>query len=119
MATKAELRDRAAEMLGLLPIGQTLASQHSTRIEAGYDEVYADLKTRGLNVWASTGDCPDEINPYVAALIALSCTETYPISEARYVRIVNKVGIDGQKGYLKISELVSPEYESTDLPTDF
>lgn len=119
MATKAELRDRAAEMLGLLPVGQSLASQHATRIEASYDEVYQDLRTRGLNVWASDGDCPDEINPYVAALMALSCTETYPISEARYVRIVNKVGVDGQRGYTKISELVSPEYEVTDEPTDF
>ena len=119
MATKAELRNRAGEMLGLLPPGQALQSQHTTRIEEAYAEVYADLKTEGLNIWASDGDCPDELNPYIAGLMALNCTETYPVSTARFQRIVAKVGIDGDRGKREIRRLVTPEHESVEEATDY
>tara|TARA_R110000822_G_scaffold77081_4_gene185102 strand:+ start:64 stop:423 length:360 start_codon:yes stop_codon:yes gene_type:complete len=119
MATKTELRNKCAQALGLLPVGQTLASQHQTRIDEAYDEIYAQLKTEGLNVWASDGDCPDSVNPFMANLMALTLTEVYPISEARYVRIVNKVGIDGYRGILMISKYLQPEYEAIDEPKNY
>ena len=115
MATKAELRDRAANDLGLLRLGQSLQAQDVTRIESGFDEVYADLKTDGLNVWASTGSCPAELTPHVAALIADNCLNTYGVSPERYQRIKNASG----NAKREIRRLITPEHESVDEPTDY
>lgn len=52
MATKAETRDRAATDLGILRLNQSLQHQDKVRVEAGYDEVHADLKEEGLATWA-------------------------------------------------------------------
>jgi len=119
MATKAEIRDRAAENLGLLPVGQSLASQHVTRIEAGYDEVYAELKEEGLAVWANASEVPDKLVPWVSALVELNCTETYPLSTPRYQRIIAKVGTDGSLGRRAIRRLVTPDHVSLSEPTDY
>lgn len=119
MATKAELRDKCAEVLGILPVGQTLASQHQTKINETYDELYLILKTRGLNVWLSSGDCPDELNPYLSNLMALFLNTTYPMSDSRFARVANMVGADGEKGFSMIKSLVTPEYESVEEATDY
>ena len=115
MATKAELRDRAANDLGLLRLGQSLQSQDTTRIESAYAEVYADLKTEGLNVWASTGTCPTELTPHVAALIADNCLNTYGVSPARYQRIKIAAG----RAKPEIRRLVTPRFESVEDATDY
>ncbi len=115
MATKAELRDRAANDLGLLRLGQALQAQDVTRIEAAFDEVYADLGTEGLNVWSSSGSCPAALNPHVAALMADNCLNTYSVSVERYQRIKAASGMAKRE----IRRLVTPEYESVDEPTDY
>ena len=115
MATTAELRDRAANELGLLPVGQTLASNHSTRITEGFNEVYAQLAEDGLNIWASTAECPDRIVPQVVALIAFNCLNTYPVSPERYQRIT----FTASQAVKSIRSMVRPAHESTDEPTDY
>lgn len=115
MATKAELRDRAATDLGLLRLGQSLQNQDKVRIESGFDEIYADLKTEGLNVWASTGSCPVELTPHVVSLIADNCLNTYSVSPERYNRIKLASGMAKRE----IRRLITPEYESVEDPTDF
>ena len=115
MATKATIRDRAANELGLLPVGQSLASQHSTRLETAYDEVYAQLKVEGLNVWASDASCADELTPHVVALVAFNCLNTYPVSGDRYQRIT----FTASQAVSRIKALVTPEYESIEEPTDY
>lgn len=115
MATKAEVRNRAAENLGILPVGQTLASEHQTRIDAAYDEVYDDLKVDGLATWAEANEVPDELVPYVATLVAFTCTETYPISPARYNRVVNKAATAKRE----IRRIITPKYESLENATDY
>lgn len=119
MATKAELRSKVAQTLGILPIGQTLASQHQTRIDEAYDEVYNDLREEGLNVWASDGECPDRVTPWMVAYMASTLTEDYPISEARYVRIMNKAGTNGDRAKREIRRVTTPAYVSTDEPQDY
>lgn len=115
MATKANLRDRAAEYLGILRIGQGLQSQDTTRIESGYDEVFAQLKSDGLTTFASTGDCADELTPHIAYLIAESCLDTYSVSDNRYNRIVR----GAEKGIREIKKFVQPRHEETSEPQDF
>jgi len=58
MATRNEVRDRVANDLGILRLGQSLQHQDSVRILASYDEVYDRLKVDGLAIWSSTGDVP-------------------------------------------------------------
>lgn len=119
MATKAEVRNQALQMLGVLRIGQSPQDQDKTQIETAYDEVYLDLKKEGLATWAATGDVPDEITPYMAGLVALSRNATYAISTERYQRIVNLVGVDGERGKREIRRLATPKFESLEEPTDY
>lgn len=115
MATKAEIRDRAASELGILRLGQSLQAQDDSRITAGYEEVYAFLVKEGLATWAATGDVPDSVTPYVVALTAKNCLGTYGVSELRYGRIV----ADAVTAMREIRAIISPDYVSQDEPKDY
>lgn len=115
MATKAEIRKRAAYKLGILTIGQSLASQHQARIDEAYDEVYAQLKEDGLAVWASTAEVPGKLVRHVAALMAENCYDEYGVSEARASRIIAAATV----ARVKIQELVAEDYASQDEPTHY
>ena len=86
--TKANVVKRAAEELGIIPVGQSLQSQHNTRITQGYTEVYRQLEEEELATWASDGNVPDKIAKHVISLVAENCLETYPVSNDRYQRIL-------------------------------
>ena len=115
MATAAEIRDRAANDLGVMRLGQSLQYQDQVRIEAAYAEVYAQLKTKGEAIWASDGDVPDELTPHVAALIAENCLQTYSVSTERYQRIK----IEANKARRDIPMYTTPEHEDGEDPTDY
>lgn len=119
MATKAEVRNQALNLLGVLMIGQSAQSQDATEIETAYDEVYADLKAEGLATWASTAEVPDKIAPHVVSLVALSRSETYGISDSRYQRILNRAGTNGMTAKREIRKITNPDYESLTEPTDY
>lgn len=87
MATQAEIRDRAANDLGILRLGQSLSAENATRIEEGYAEVYAMLVDQGLAVWAIANEVPDAIVQPVVSLVAENCLNTYGVSDVRYQRI--------------------------------
>jgi len=115
MATKAEIRDRAANDLGILQLGQVLQSQDKTRIEAGYDEVYAQLKKDGFATWASTASVPNELTPHVAALVADNCSGVYGLSPARFER-VKLSAINGDR---EIRKFATADYVSQEDATDY
>lgn len=115
MATKAEVRDRAANDLGRLRLGQALQDPARVRIESAYDEVYADLKDEGLAIWASTAEVPTKVVPHVVALVANNCLDTFGVSAERYQRIK----IAESKAKREIRRLVTPEHESLEDPQDF
>jgi hypothetical protein len=119
MATKAEVRQRVGEDLGLVPIGQDLESQDQARIDATYDEMYARLKEKGLAAWASDGEVPDRIVPYFCLLMEEKLLTSYSVPENRNIRIRTDAGEDGEKALLKLSQLTIQEYESIDDNTDF
>ena len=115
MATISEVRDRAANDLGLLRLGQSLQSQDSTRITSGYNEVYEQLKIDGLATWTSTGDIPLGLVPHVAALVAYNCLNTYSVSPERYKRIETAALI----AVPSIRRQVTRPYTSQDNATDY
>lgn len=119
MASKAQIRQRVGEDLGLVPIGQTLENQDQSRIDMTFNEVYNRLKEKGLATWASTADVPTEIVPYYVLMMEEKLLTSYSVPESRFLRIKNDAGDDGDKALNNISELVTPEYESTDEVEDF
>lgn len=115
MATKAQIRDRAAHDLGILELNQSLQSQDDTRISSAYDEVYAALKRKGLATWSSNGTVPNELTPYVAALVAENCLSTYSVSQERFARVKEQARIAG----VKIPELTANYYNDYSDAVDY
>ena len=76
--TKAQLRNRALEMLGEIAIGQTPAADIANDMEDAYDQVYARLERRGLVTWSSTDSIPDEFVEDISVLMAFERAENIP-----------------------------------------
>lgn len=119
MATKAEIRQRVGEDLALVPIGQALENQDKTRIDAAYGEVYARLKTKGLAIWASTADVPEELVPSLCLMIEEKLLTSYSVPDTRYVRIKGDAGPNGDLAEAMLAELIVDEHESISDVTDF
>ncbi len=117
--TPTQIRDRAGSDLGLLRLGQSLQSQDATRITQAYAEVYARLVKEGIAVWASTGNVPDEVAPYVIALVCANCLSTYGVSKDRYERIIQTCGPDGLLVMQRIRELMKAKFVSQDEAKDY
>jgi len=115
MATVAEVKKRALQLLGITRINQAAQSQDDTRIATAYTEVYEDLKEEGLATWASTGTIPDGVVPHLVALMAFNAVDEYGVSTERYQRIVGRV-IPATK---EIRKLTTPKYESLEESTDY
>lgn len=115
MATKAEVRNRTAEFLGRLRLGQSLDDALKVRIDSAYTEVYADLKDDQLVTWAEAGTIPNKVAPHMAALMAFNCTSSVHVSESLYQRIIAARNIAKRE----IRRLVTPVYQVTDEPEDF
>jgi hypothetical protein len=120
LATKAEARNQALQLLGVLQLGQSAQSQDATELETAYTEVYAGLKEEGLATWAEAGSAiPDKVVPHLVSLMALSRTDTYGVSDSRYQRILNRAGANGRIAKREIRKVTTPDYESLDEPTDY
>lgn len=113
--TKAEIRDRAANELGILTLGQPLQAQDATRIEQAYNETYDYLDSQGLAIWPMSGSVPDRLSPYIISIVAFNCADTYGISEERNRRLTARFVIAEKK----IRELVQEKYVSLEEPTNY
>lgn len=119
MATLAETKQDALEMLGVVEIGQSAESQHDTRINTAYNEVYEDLKEEGLATWAVAGTIPNKIKPHLVAMMAKHASISIPVSDARLQRIILMTGQNNDVAKRNIRSLVIPKYESLSEPDDY
>lgn len=117
--TKAEIRDRAAYELGILPVGQSLEDQHKTLIEQFYDEVYAGLEDEGIAAWASANTVPDAYGYYMVMLVAHRGIGAFGVSGERANRIMLAAGPDGNLAKREIRKVLRPKFEAAELPQDF
>jgi len=117
MATKTEVRNRAAGLLGRRTLGQAITNTVKTALDLSYANVYADLKDEQLTYWASGASVtiPDGVAPHVSALMALDATDELPVSDAQMSRILTKVSVAKSA----IRRISSPIYESLDEVEDF
>jgi|TARA_Y100000296_G_scaffold87229_1_gene130775 hypothetical protein len=117
MATKAEVRDMAAGLLGRHRLGQAINDALKIRLDQAYDYVYADLKDEQLTIWASAANStiPNGVAPHVASLMAFDATSDVGVSQERFERILIKRNIAKPM----IRKIVTPIYESLDESEDF
>jgi len=119
MSTKAEVKAKALQMLGVLRLGQSAQNQDDVSIGDSYTEVYNQLKTLGLATWASTASVPNDIVPHMVALVAYNSVYFDGVSEARAQRILLKVGVNGETAKREIRLLTTPAFESLDEPKNY
>ena len=117
MATVAQIKQRIAEDLSLVPTGQTVQNQHLVRIAFAYDEVFAELKDSGDAVWTSTGEVPSRMVPHVVARCAFNCISSgsFGVSKERYQRIQ----LANAEAKREIPKLSRPAYESLGESVDY
>ena len=87
MATAAQIRETAAENLGIHGEGETLPSYETDDLNQAYTEVYAKLEALRLTTWSETSDVPDQYADSVAMLVAEQRAIKYQIPDNRYMRI--------------------------------
>lgn len=117
--TKAELIQRVGEELSLVPIGQVLESQDSSRIEATYEEVYRRIERKQLATWAFSADIPSAAVPYVALMVEEKLLTSYSVPDTRYQRIKADAGPNGIQALTDLADAILNDYESTTDETDY
>lgn len=115
MATKAKVKQEAAELLGITSVGGDYSGTKAAKVEEYYQEVYDQLKADELAIFPSTGPVPNKIKPHVAAMIAMLGTDTFGVSGERYNRIVARFNI----ALREIRKHTTPKYESDAKYTDY
>jgi hypothetical protein len=115
MATLAETRHKAGRILRIVRYGQALNADDDALLTEAYAQVYAQLKTEGIAVWASTGGVPDSVMPHVAALMAFSVTADKGVPADVYARTLALRNVATPE----IRRLTKPMHESLDEPTDY
>lgn len=115
MASVNEVKAQALRELGVLQVGQDADAQDDAEMEDAYNAVYEILKEEGLAVWASDGTIPNKIRDQVVALMAMSRTTIYPVSDKRYARIQAKAAA----AIPSIKSLVNPPSATQDDPVDY
>ena len=87
MATAQQIRETAAENLGILGEGETLPSYETADLDQAYTEVYEELQGQNLTTWSESSNVPDQYARSIAMLVAASRALKYQIPEERYKRI--------------------------------
>ena len=103
MATNAEIRQTAAENLGVRGEGETLPSYEVADFDQAISEVYSELRQLNLTTWAETSDVPDEYARSFAMLVSESRAAKYQIPDAKYQRIQ----FEADKALMRIRKLQS------------
>jgi len=87
MATAQQIRQTAAENLGILGEGETMPSYETADLNQAYVEVYAELEALDLAAWDYANNVPDRFAHSVSMLVAESRAVKYQVPNDRYERI--------------------------------
>lgn len=117
MATVTNVKERAAQLLGRVRLGQSIPANLDARLNEAYETVYKELEINRQVRWsnASGATIPDEFIGHLAALCAEDCTDSIGVSEARLARILGRA----ERARMKIPQLTRMDYESLEQVEDF
>jgi len=87
MATSQQIRETAAENLGILGEGQTLRAYETADLNQAIEEIYNELQAKNLITWSSGADVPDQYARSFAMMVAEARAVKYQIPDERYQRI--------------------------------
>jgi hypothetical protein len=87
MATITQIKETAAENLGILGEGETLPSYESADLTQAYLEVHAELQGLNLTTWSQAAAIPDQYAHSIAMLVAQARAVKYQVPQERYQRI--------------------------------
>jgi len=90
MATSTQIRQTAAENLGIRGEGQTMPSYEVADFDQAITEVYGMLRQLNLVTWASTDNVPDEVASPFAMLVACERAIKYKIPDNHYMRVLSE-----------------------------
>lgn len=99
MASLAEVRKGALQLLGRANPFDTVDSTLDTDITNAYDELWAELERRQIVYWGADEAVPDEFVRPLKYLLAYFYMPNTAVSEERERRIVTVTGRDGEKGF--------------------
>ena len=88
MATAQQIRETAAENLGILGEGETLPSYETADLDQAYIEVYSELEAFDLAAWDFADDVPDRYSSSVSALVAATRATKYQVPTDRFERLM-------------------------------
>ena len=87
MATTVQIRENAAENLGILGEGETLPSYEADDLDRAYVEVHSEMLSNGKANWGVTDNIPDKYVRSVAMKVAEARAVKYKIPFERYQQI--------------------------------
>lgn len=112
MATTADIRNDAAEKLGILAEGEQLGADASTDLDNAYLEVHDELERDGLIWWTNTANIPDAYVAPIVSLVAVSRAVTYKVPIDRF----QQLQVDELKAWRKIWKLsAKPAISRTEI----
>lgn len=115
MATQQQLKNKAADRLGMRAIGQTLSHAQNQMFQSAYDALYDRLENDGKVAWAKSGDIPDAFLPPISAMLAFELADDVGIAGERFARLQNSA-YNAQKD---LCALLAKPYVSQSNVTDY
>lgn len=113
--TKTEVKTRAAQIVGFLPIGGTLSGDDDTRVDQAWDVVHAWLKSKGLDAFPTAGGVQDELVPHMAFMMAFDLLDSYHVPDSVRISITNGNTVAKRD----FPGLILPDHESLENPVDY
>lgn len=113
--TKAQVKEHAAEILGIKPVGQDIQQPASLALDRYWDAAYDEMKADNINVFSSSGPIPDKLFHHFAMLIAQKGAVSFSVPDARYQRI----NMEAQRAMREFRKYAVDSYQSVEQVVDF
>ncbi len=101
--------------MGIVPYGRSLGAQDDLLLAEVYGQVYAELRSEGIAVWASGNDVPNELAHHMGAIMAYYAAPRKSVPADRYSLIASHAFAAKPE----IRRFTTPPYETMSDPVDY
>jgi len=106
--TKTKLISRVLQKLKVLAMGEDVAPEDSALVSEFYDEVYEELKQKGVATWSSVEDIPSLQAQQVIKIVASRCADDFEHEELNTQRLL----LEESQAMIKLDEYIHVPYVS-------